>query len=308
MTRRKTLSRHLIFFVLVVSLSPPNLWTATAAQKPATAQAVSPHGAKTFDLTIDNIMRGSELVGYEPRAVRWSQDGQRIYFQWKQASEPREKDFDTYIVNRDGSGLKKLTDEEARNSPPVLGELSKDKKLTVFVDNGDVFLHDHTIGQRRQITATTDVEANAHFTRDQRRLYFTRANNLFVMSLDTGSLIQMTDIRVGGAPPPPPVSGGGGGFGFGQGGGRARADATDEKKGTDSQEYLKKEERDLLEAVKRRARKREEDEEKRKRENPRKPFNLGSRQSVIALQLAPDEKTVIAMINELGEGGKNTIV
>ncbi|MFY9608896.1 MAG: prolyl oligopeptidase family serine peptidase, partial [Blastocatellia bacterium] len=42
--------------------------------------------------------------------------------------------------------------------------------------------------------------------------------------------------------------------------------------------------------------------------NPRKPFNLGSRQSVIALQLAPDEKTVIAMINELGEGGKNTIV
>jgi hypothetical protein len=103
-----------------------------AAQKPATAQATSPTGAKKFELTIDNIMRGPGLVGYEPRAVRWSQDGQRIYFQWKQASEPREKDFDTYVVNRDGSGLKMLTEDEARNSPPVLGELSKDKKLTVL--------------------------------------------------------------------------------------------------------------------------------------------------------------------------------
>src|SRR5439155_1442539 len=61
-----------------------------------------------FELTIDNIMRGFELVGYEPRAVHWSPDSQRVYFQWKQANEPREKDFDTYVVNRDGSGLKKL--------------------------------------------------------------------------------------------------------------------------------------------------------------------------------------------------------
>ncbi len=304
MTCRRTMSRYFIVLMLVIFLAPSQLWTATAAQKPAT----SPHGGKKFDFTIDNIMRGFELVGYEPRAVRWSQDGQRIYFQWKQATEPRERDFDTYIVHRDGSGLKKLTEDEARNAPPLPGELSRDKKLSVFVDNGDVFLYDHATGQRRKMTATTDVETNARFTRDQRRVSFTRANNLIVMSLDTGSLIQMTDIRIGGAPPPPPVAGGGGGFGFGQGGGRARADATDEKKGTDSQEYLKKEERDLLEVVKRRARKREEEEEKRKRENPRKPFNVSSRQSVVALQLAPDEKTVIATVNELGEGGKNTIV
>ena len=307
MTCHRILSRYFVVLMLIVVLAPSQLWTAMAAQKPATAQATAPHSTKKFELTIDNIMRGPGLVGYEPRAVRWSQDGQRIYFQWKQASEPREKDFDTYVVNRDGSGLKMLTEDESRNSPPVLGELSKDKKLTVFTDSADVFLYDHAAGQRRQITATTDVETNPRFTRDQRRVYFTRANNLFVMSLDTGSLIQMTDIRMGGAPPPPPVAGGGG-LGFGQGGPRARAGATEEKKGTDSQEYLKREERDLLEAVKRRALKREEDEAKRKRENPRKPFNLGSRQSITALQLSPDEKTVIAAVNELGEGGKNTIV
>ena len=46
---------------------------------------------KKFALTIDNIMRGPGLYGYEPAAARWSGDGQHVYFQWKQANEPRMK-------------------------------------------------------------------------------------------------------------------------------------------------------------------------------------------------------------------------
>ncbi len=244
---------------------------------------------QSFNLTIDNIMRGPELTGYEPRGVRWSQDNQRVYFQWKQTSDPRDKDFDNYTVNSDGSGLRKLTEEEAKNAPPLSGELSKNKRFTLFTDSGDIFLYDHAAGLRRAVTRTTDIESNARFTRDQRRITFTRANNLFVLSLDTSSLEQITDIRAGGAPA--------------QGGPSARP-----QRGTDSQENLKKEERDLIDAVKRRAERREEQEERRKRENPRKPFNLSGRQSVANIQLSPDEKFVIAAINEPAESAKNTIV
>ncbi|HQU93855.1 MAG TPA: hypothetical protein PLK77_16285, partial [Pyrinomonadaceae bacterium] len=44
--------------------------------------AVSPQSVpvKKFDLTIDNIMRGPGLVGYEPTSVRWSPDSKKIYF------------------------------------------------------------------------------------------------------------------------------------------------------------------------------------------------------------------------------------
>ncbi len=49
-------------------------------------------------------MRGPGLVGYQPEAVRWSQDGRRVYFRWKQATEPRVKEMDTYVVERDGAG------------------------------------------------------------------------------------------------------------------------------------------------------------------------------------------------------------
>jgi dipeptidyl aminopeptidase/acylaminoacyl peptidase len=311
MNKRPTLRQRRVVFSLAAILIAADWVPALAGQKATNAQRSDAPNGK-FELTIDNIMRGFELVGYEPRAVHWSPDSQRVYFQWKQASEPREKDFDTYVVNRDGSGLKKLTDEEAKNAPPLFGEVSKDKKLMVFVDNGDVFVYDNVANQRRRITETTDAETNAHFTRDQKHIYFTRANNLYVMSLESGSLVQMTDITTGGAASPAgPVAGGGFGQGRGQGQGggqRGQNAETAQQKGTDSQEYIKKEERDLLDVVKRRAEKREQDEEKRKREHPRKPFALGARQTAVNLQLTPDEKSVIATVVEQGDGGKNTIV
>jgi dipeptidyl aminopeptidase/acylaminoacyl peptidase len=266
--------------------------------------------ANNFALTIDNIMRGSALVGFEPSQVRWSGESERIYFQWKQATDKEDAPLDTYVVNRDGSGLRKLSDEEARLAPPGGGrgggseaDTSKDKRLTVFARDGDIFILDNTTGKGRQITKTTDVEANPHFLPDGKRIYFTRSNNLYVMSLDTGLLVEMTDIRAA-APAAGAAAGAGGGRG-----GRAGAAvaATGEQRGTDSQEYLKNAQKELLEVVRERAALREEQDKKREKANPRKPFTLQARQSVTALQLTPDEKYVIATVTETGNA-RNTVV
>jgi dipeptidyl aminopeptidase/acylaminoacyl peptidase len=264
--------------------------------------------ANNFALTIDNIMRGSALVGYEPSQVRWSGDSERIYFQWKQATDKEDAPLDTYVVNGDGSGLRKLSGEEARLAPPGGGgrggggeaDTSKDKRLTVFARDGDIFISDNTTGKGRQITKTTDVEANPHFLPDGKRIYFTRSNNLYVMSLDTGLLVEMTDIRAAA-----PATGAGGGRG---GRGAVAAEATTgEQRGTDSQEYLKKEQKELLEAVRERAALREEQDKKRQADNPRKPFTLQARQSMAGLQLTPDEKYAIATVTETGSA-RNTVV
>jgi dipeptidyl aminopeptidase/acylaminoacyl peptidase len=244
----------------------------------------APPPAKSFQLTVDSIMRGPRLVGYPPAGVYWSQDSQRIYFRWKQADEPRLKEMSLYVVNRDGTGLRRLTDDEAKQAPPANGELSKDKTMTVFAEDGDIFIYDHAKGARRQVTRTVDAETNPHFTFDQKHIYFTRLNNLYEMSLDGGSLDQLTDIRSGGGGPATPP------------------------KGTDSQEYLKKEERTLLESVRERAEQREEQEKKRKEREKRKPLNLPTGQNAVALNLSPDGKYVIASISEPGTGAKNTSV
>ena len=273
-----TSSRRALFALCVVSLIVPQLVSAQKQSAPAT---------KPFELTVDSIMRGPRLVGYPPAGVYWSQDSQRVYFRWKQPDEPRLKEMSLYVVNRDGTGLRCLTDEEAKQAPPANGELSKDKTMTVFTDEGDVFIYDHAKRSRRQITKTVDAETNAHFTFDQKHIYFTRLSNLYVMSLDGGSLEQLTDIRAGGGPP---------------------AASASPPKGTDSQEYLKKEERALLDAVRERAEQREEQEQKRKEREQRKPFNVPTGQNVINLNLSPDGKYVVATLNEPGTGSKNTIV
>jgi len=243
--------------------------------------------AGKFALTIDNIMRGPGLFGWEPEHVRWSGNGERLYFQWKQASDPLIKDPDTYVVGREGSGLRKLSEVEAKNAPPSSGDTTRDQKRTVYARDGDIFLYDAATEQTRQLTKTSDAETQPHFTHDAKRVAFMRANNLYVMSLDTGAIEELTDIRAAGAPPAP---------------------GDEEKKGTASQEYLKKEEKDLLAVVGERAAKREEEEAKRKHENPRKPFTLQTGQTMSWLQLTPDEKYVIAGVAQAGADAKKTVV
>src|SRR5436309_8758440 len=149
----------------VRAASAAALVAALLSQQAFAQQQQTP--AKKLELTVDSIMRGPDLVGYAPAGVYWSQDSRRVFFRWKRAGEPRLKEMSLYVVNRDGTGLRKLTDEEEKQAPPANGELSKDKTLTVFTEEGDVFIYDHAKGSRRQITKTVDAETNAHFTFDQ---------------------------------------------------------------------------------------------------------------------------------------------
>jgi dipeptidyl aminopeptidase/acylaminoacyl peptidase len=295
--------RHAVAVICLLSVLSP----VVSQKRQAPASPATPK----FDLTVDSIMRGPRLVGYQPSGVYWSQDSQRVYFRWKTPEEPRLKEMSLYVVNRDGTGLRRLTDEEAREAPPANGELSKDKRLTIFTEDGDIFLFDHLKNQRRQVTRTTDPETNPHFTFDQKGIYFTRQNNLYVMALEGGSLEQLTDIRAAtaGATTPPTAGGRGGGGIQGQGGPpRQSATGDTPQRGTDSQEYLKKEERALIESVRERAEQREEQEKKRKEREKRKPLNLATGQNVVSLALTPDGKYVIAAISQPATGAKNIIV
>lgn len=176
--------------------------------------------AEKFTLTVDNIMRGPALVGYEPSQVRWSHDSRLIYFQWKQAADKQDAPLDTYAVNRDGAQPRKLSEAEAKLAPPAFGDTSRDRRFTVYTRSGDLFVYDNTSGATRQLTKTSDTEVNPHFLPDGKRIYFTRAGNLYVMSIETGYLEQFTDIRPAGTPATP-ASGTGGGRGGrgGRGGG-----------------------------------------------------------------------------------------
>jgi len=275
------------------------------------AAALSLGQSPKFDLSIDNIMRGPAIYGYEPSAVRWSGSSELIYFQWKQAAESHRKTPDTYVVSRNGSGLRKLTEAESKLAPPVQADRSPDKLRAVYAQDGDIYLYDYTSDKARRLTRTSDPESNPRFLRDGKRIAFTRSGNLYVMSLDSPLLEQLTDIRpapVPGAPAAAPAASPVVVEGEGQGRNANTCPPESEKKLPANQEFMKREDRTLLEIVRERQQKCDEDIARRKRENPRKPFTLAARQAVTSLVLSPDEQSVIVTVSEPAEGAKTTIV
>ncbi|MDQ3283127.1 MAG: DPP IV N-terminal domain-containing protein, partial [Acidobacteriota bacterium] len=242
-------------------------------------------------LDVDTIMRGPGLTGYAPRNVRWSRDGQLVYFQWKQYSDPTEEQFDTYVAGRDGKGLRKLSDEEAKDAPPVNGRWTRDRKRAVYVDNGDVFLYDSAARKRRAITKTTEAESNARFTREENRVTFVRGNNLFVVSLQDGTIEQKTNI-VGANDKGPNVT----------------LFDDENKDRTASQKWVAEEAKKLSEVLGRRAAEKKEEDEKRKKELAIAPLKLKSGESVSDLELTPDGRYVIAFIGVEADKAKRPVV
>ncbi len=260
------------------------VWLAVSSDVALVAQSRS-------GLTVDHIMAGASLVGHAPRNVRWSRDSQRVYFDWKQASDPLDADPDTYVVGRDGSSLRKLSEEDAKHAAPVGGDLSADKTHTVFADEGDLFLYEHAAGRRRRLTRTREPESNPRFTSDDTRVTFLRGGNLYALALDSGLLEQLTDIYASDEKMLPPCT-----------------TEEDERERSESQAFLEAEERDLIDYVERQTTKRDEDRARCQAENPRQPHQLGSGQSVNDAMLSPDGRQVIARLEHRDDSAIRTAV
>ena len=246
---------------------------SAAAKRPAAAQS------GRFDLTVDSIMRGPDLVGYPPTDLRWSADSQRLYFEWR---KPGEDEASTYEVARTGGAPRKFSDEERKKVPSATGRWDKSRRRVLFVDGGDVVLVDAQTGTRRQITRTTGNESSPRWARNDTHITFVRDGNLFIVPVDPGGaslLTQLTDA------------------------GPRRADP----RLTDSQKFIREEEEKLIEYVKKQNEERKKREEEQKKEQLPK-FELQERQTAADMMLSPDDTHVFIVVGERPAGSKSTIV
>ena len=148
--------RRLLIPVFLVALTP---WLAAQPRPAAT-----PGAAPITMLSVDGIMRGPKLVGSAPTAVRWSKDSSKIYFSWQKADQDRAA---TYVVNRDGTGLRQMSADETRAlDVPPNGRFDRERKRLLAIENGDVVIYDAASGARRVITRTAVVESNARWARN----------------------------------------------------------------------------------------------------------------------------------------------
>jgi dipeptidyl aminopeptidase/acylaminoacyl peptidase len=232
-----------------------------------------------FQLTVDSIMRGPDLVGYPPTNLRWSADSQKLYFEWR---KPKEKESSTYVVSRDGGEPRKLSDDEVKNIPTANGRWDKAHRRAIFVDGGDIVMVDSITGTRRYITHTTGAESSPRWARNDTHVTYVSDGNLFIVPVEATAnalVAQLTDV----GPKKP------------------------EPKLTDSQKYLRDEEEKLIGFVKQQKENKKKDEDKAKKDKL-PAFELQDRQTASDLMLSPDDTHVFIVVAERPVGAKPAIV
>ena len=171
-----------------------------AADAQASTQA---RNASTFPLTIPSIMRGTEVFGREPQDVRWSVDGQWIYFRWLPPGTDWRETLRPYRVRAAAGSAPEAISEAAWDSTGALygdASTSADGRTRAVSSHGDLFVIDVARGSTRRLTDTRDDETAPQLSADGRRVYFSRANNAYSIELDGGLVKQLSDIRSGPAP------------------------------------------------------------------------------------------------------------
>ncbi len=223
-------------------------------------------------LTLETVARDwDQFVGMAPAQIRWSGDGQSIYFEWN----PERNDASSlHALPVTGGQPRKLTPEEVRLVPPSeprgshatdVVDTSRDGSLVAYERQGDIFLLNVRSGKVARLTTTEAVEQNPRITHDLASVTFESANNLFVRDIATGALTQVTNFRTGRASGRPP---------------------------NEQEKYLEAQQLDLFDFVKRADRQSKDQTDRSRREKGVRltPTSLTDAQSVQDMELSPDRQ------------------
>ena len=158
------------------------------------AQQLFSQAENTSSLSIKEIMKGEDFVGYLPEGHRWSEDSRNIIFSWNPDSDTIRS---TYKVNIADKSIAKLSVDELRALPPASGDYNDDRTQKVYEKDGDLFLLDLTSNKLDQITNTILRESSPTFSGDEKSIIFRQGRNLFSWKIGMGSIEQLTNFRTG---------------------------------------------------------------------------------------------------------------
>ena len=144
-------------------------------------------------LSIDQIMKGEDYVGYLPDDITWDDNSQDIYFSW---NPDKDTIRSTYKVNIKTKLIKKLSFDELKQKSNN-GENTKDFKWKTYEKEGDLFLMDNSKFTVKRITNTLERESNPQFSGDQESIIFQKDNNFFQWDIKTGATTQLTNFNGG---------------------------------------------------------------------------------------------------------------
>lgn len=229
-------------------------------------------------LSIEKIMQDPKWIGSQPSGVVWSENSSEFYFNWNPEKNLSDSVYKYHVGKKTTIklSLKQTDDLLVQN-----GSYSKDNSLKVFAKNGDLYLQFLRTFSVKRITQTVETEFDPKFTVDDQAIVYKKGLDLFLYSIEEGTIRQLTDFDKG--------------------------SKIQEKKKSDQENWLAKDQIEIFEVLKiRKEKELAAKKNKIKTLEPKKIFLDDKR--LLSLQIDPTLNFVTYSTSEAPKNMKNTIV
>jgi dipeptidyl aminopeptidase/acylaminoacyl peptidase len=233
------------------------------------------------NLSVEKIMRDPKWMGVSPSNIQWDENSKNIYFNWN--PEKLEED-PVYRISTDMPKPEKVSEEITKNLDKGAVIFTKDRTKVLFERKGDLFIKNISTGQELALLNTLEREFNPVFDKSESKVLFQRGDNLYSISINGGQLVQLSNFT--------------------------RIKKRPENQLSKQDQWLRQDQINEFEIIKKRESDRKKQEEKNKANEPKGPkeFYLDERSFMNSLRISPDEKFIVFRIMKRADGNKNTIV
>ena len=233
-------------------------------------------------LTVEKIMQDqSKWIGTSPSNQFWSEDSKTIYFSW---NPDKNKGDSLYKIVLPEKKAVKVTPKERRALPAQSGDYNKNYAMKVFEKQGEIFLMYLKTLKIKQLTNTIERESNPYFSGDETKVIFSRNGNLYNLSLEDGSISQLSNFITGSK--------------------KAEAKPTN-----DEEKWLKADQLAMFEVLKERKDKKDEADKIAKADLPKRPKEIYIDDKTLELpRVSPDLRYITYRLSTQPKNAKSTIV
>ncbi len=240
---------------------------------------------QAFEMSVENIMRDPLWMGSFPSNPEWSEDDTKFYFHWN----PEKALSDSlYEYALESKKIRKVSLKEQKEFIPKTGNWNKAKTQKVFSKHGDLYLYNQD-KSTRQLLQTNEYEGSPYFSFDDKKIIFSKGDNLYTLDLQDGFIAQLTNFKSGSEPPK----------------------AQEEENQNIQEQWLAQEELNLMKVLQQKEEEKEisKEAQEKNKEKPKRPKSIytGS-QNLTYKSLSPDAQYVIFQLSQETGDNQKTIV
>ena len=248
-------------------------------------------------LTVEKIMRDPKWIGTSPSAPQWSANGKKLFFNWNPGNEISDSLYYITVTNKTPAKAS-IMDKQLLVSGTDI-RYNQSRSAYVYDNDGDIFYADAKTGTTRRVTLTVDIETNPQFSFNDKRIVYSRGQNLYAWDIATGETQQLTNLK----------SVHSSSSSQGQGRNGTPPARSNSAANTAQEDWLKKDQLQFFEVLRARKEKKEKADAYNKISKPKELRSISIDDKILqSLSISPDGRFVSYRLSKPAANSKTTIV